>query len=124
MGGLWPLEESRYMEMIEDTLISYLNDNNIHSYSEEQEELESEYVIVVKQDNYPVNFLNYASMRFEVYSDSLYNSASLTEKVKALILDLLSRNDFTSVTIENSYPEINEQTKQYRHIIESNMYFY
>jgi len=82
------------------------------------------YVLLSKIDAGIINHIKAATFSVEVYADSLYNAAELSETVKNALFDAITNDAITSVTLGSERLANNTQTKEYKYDIIVNLYHY
>lgn len=102
---------------IEYKLLKYLNDNlnGIQAYMEEQNEPESEYVLIEKTGSSKENFINSATFAIQSYSTSMQGAIDLNEDVKAVMDHFWEHNAVYSCRLNSDYNFTDTETQRYRY---------
>lgn len=82
------------------------------------------YIVLSKIDAGLINHIKAATFSVEVYADSLYNAAALSEDVKNALFDAIELDDVTSVSLGSERLANDTQTKEYKYDIIINLYHY
>ena len=78
------------------------------------EEIE-EYVLIEKTGSSEEDYIMNAMAIIQSYSNSLYGAASLNEKVKEKMRNIVSLKEISSVKINSDYNYTDTRTKKYRY---------
>jgi len=102
--------------MIEVTLLNYLADNlEVPVYMEYPEIKDSSFVVLEKTGSSNINHINRATFAIQSVAQSLYESALLNEKVKALMNNAISLDGISRSSLNSDYNFTDASTKMYRY---------
>lgn len=102
--------------MIETVIMDHLNSKlDVPVLMEKPEPLVPEYVLFEKIGSGRASKLGSATFAFQSYSNSLYKSALLNEKVKEVVDSLIERNEVSGVRLNSDYNFTDTSTKEYRY---------
>ena len=102
--------------MIEEIVLNYLKENlEIPAYMEEPEKPPKEYVLVEKIGSSESDMVCTATLVVQSYSDSLYHTAILNNKVKETMQDIVNIDDVSRCTCNSDYNYTDTTTKRYRY---------
>lgn len=102
--------------MIEEIVLNYLKENlEIPAYMEEPEKPPKEYVLVEKIGSSESDMVCTATMVVQSYSDSLYHTAMLNDKIKEIMKNITSLYDVSHCTCNSDYNYTDTTTKRYRY---------
>lgn len=109
---------------IEEIIIDYLTSKDINAFCEEQEEKYTEYVIMNKASDYESEHIGYATVSFDVYSDSLLNTSRLANRLKSLMLSIIELDSISNVSVESVRNNTDTISKRYRYYAEFDLVYY
>lgn len=112
--------------MIEKQIKDYLNANDIIVYMDDNVDINDvNYVTISKDNEFKVDGIWNATLTINVYSNSLYNTALLTENIVELLqsIGLESTNKISSCSINRYYENTDTIKKKYRYTIDADFYF-
>lgn len=113
------------MYTIEELVIKYLSENDIQAFAEEPGEPISEYVVIEKSSDYEDNHINFCSLSFDIYSDSMLSTARFAESIKRLMLDIIKYTSYVSkCSVENVYNDTDTVKKKYKYYGEFDLVYY
>lgn len=102
--------------MIEEIVLNYLKENlEIPAYMEEPEKPPKEYVLVEKIGSSESDMVCTATLVVQSYSDSLYHTAILNNKVKETMQDIVNIDDVSRCACNSDYNYTDTTTKRYRY---------
>lgn len=102
--------------MIEKTVLDYLTKKLDYTVSMEiPNPLVDEYVLIERVGGGEYNHIKNASIAFQSYADSLYQAASINEKVKDAVKGLQDLPSIGEVRLESDYNFTDTTTKKYRY---------
>lgn len=102
--------------MIEIVILDHLKTKLTESVSlERPEPLLPTYVLIDKIGSSEENQLKTSTFAFQSIAPSLYESASLNERVKTAVKSLIERSEIASVGLNSDYNFTDTQTKEYRY---------
>lgn len=102
--------------MIEALILDYLNTQMAEPvYLEKPDLAPSRYVLFEKTGGGGSKGLLSSTFAFQSYAESLYEAASLNERVKAAVGSLLALDDIAAVMLNNDYNFTDTATKKYRY---------
>lgn len=102
--------------MIETVVIAFLGSAlDVPVYAEIPEEDVAEFVVVQKTGSSEENYINSATLAIQSYAATLYDAASLNERVKTAMRALRVENSVSAVRLNSDYLFNNTQLKQYRY---------
>lgn len=111
--------------IIESLVIKYLNENEIQTFAEEPTSKPKEYVVIEKTADYVEEYINHCTFAFDIYSDSMLNTATLAEKLKRLMLDIIKYSSYvSSCDVEDIYNNTDTIKKEYRYYGEFDLVYY
>ena len=98
--------------MIELIIKNYLDDNlDVPVFLEKTGDIKGEYVIFEKTGSSDKT----STFAFQSYSDSMYESARLNEKVKDAVKSMITLHEISKVKINSDYNFTDTRTKKYRY---------
>lgn len=102
--------------LVEKILIDYLNSKlDVEAYMEEQVDHEASYVVVEKTGSSLSNHIYSSVFAVQSYGPSLYQAATLNEKVKTAMLDLPTVPEVASCKLNSDYNFTDTSKKKYRY---------
>lgn len=104
--------------MIEKIVLDYLNDNleNIKAYMEHPAGKDAvSFVVLQKTGSSRENFVNRATFAIQSYAGTLYESATLNEKVKEIMDGLAEVDRVASSKLNSDYNYTDTTSKKYRY---------
>ena len=102
--------------MIELIVYEYLNrELPVPVFMEKPDEEIEEYVLIEKTGSSEEDYIMNAMVIIQRYSNSLYGAASLNEKVKDKMRNIVSLKEISSVKINSDYNYTDTRTKKYRY---------
>ena len=102
--------------MIELIVYEYLNrELPVPVFMEKPDEEIEEYVLIEKTGSSEEDYVMNAMVIIQSYSNSLYGAASLNEKVKEKMRNIVSLQEISSVKINSDYNYTDTRTKKYRY---------
>ena len=117
--------------MIESTVISWLNANNITAYGEEpKNSYPNEYFsrdsfcVVQKTGGGVERRLRNATIAVQSYAPTLAQAAELNEAVLTVMEQMIELSDITAVRLNSDYEFSKESTKQPRYQAVFEIYYY
>lgn len=102
--------------MIELIVFEYLKKKlSVPVFMEKPENAPEEYVLIEKTGSSEEDYIMNAMVIIQSYSNSLYGAASLSEKVKEIMRNIVSLKEISSVKINSDYNYTDTRTKKYRY---------
>lgn len=102
--------------MIEKMIKDYLDGHlNVPSFLERPEKPPKEYVLFEKTGGSETNYINSATFAFQSYAPSLFEAATLNEKVKVSIKKIIESTDISRAKLNSDYNFTDSETKEYRY---------
>lgn len=102
--------------MIESIILNYLSKKlSVPVYMEDDGETGGSYVVIEKTGGGEENYLKSAVIAIQSYADSLYNAASLNEKVKEAMSKIIEVDDITKCQLNSDYNYTDTTRKAYRY---------
>ena len=78
--------------MIEKIVLDYLKSKSINAYMERNNGIKGDFVLIEKTGGGEENHIKNSTLAIQSFSDSLYNTALLNEKIKELMKQM-KRNE-------------------------------
>lgn len=112
--------------MIEIILKEFLKKQlNLPVRFENSEPIGSDYIVIDKTGSDYESSLYSATVAIQSYSDSLYKSAELNEKVKkAMLHELIKLDEINAVELNSDYNYTDTTVKQYRYQAVFDIFYY
>lgn len=112
--------------MIEKIVSDYLKSNGIKVYMEESDRPEevTEYVVLEKTGGGGNSYLKNSTIALKSYATSLYNTALLNEKLKALMEKIVELDVITRCELNSDYEYNDTIRKKYRYQAVFDIYHY
>lgn len=111
--------------MIEKYLITYLNSvMDVPVCMEAPINKPEKYVLLQKIDSGIINHINAASFSVDCYAKSLLQAAELSELVKGHMLNAITLNTISGVSLGSEKSNVNTNTKTYSYECVFNFYYY
>lgn len=102
--------------MIEKIVYDYLSETlSVPVYLEMPEKAPSELVIIEKTGSSRDNFIDYATIVIQSYSDTLFNTATLNETVKSKMFDIIELASISRCDLNADYNFTDDELKRYRY---------
>ncbi len=102
--------------MIELIVYEYLKrELPVPVYMEKPDEEIEEYILIEKTGSSEEDYIMNAMVIIQSYSNSMYGAASLNEKVKEKMRNIVSLKEISSVKINSDYNYTDTRTKKYRY---------
>ena len=102
--------------MIEQIVRDYLEEQlGIPVRMEEEAGLPEEYIVVEKTGSGQTNHIKRATLAVQSYSSSLYQAASLNERVKEAMEKIIEMDDISKCELNSDYNNTNTARKKYRY---------
>lgn len=102
--------------MIELIIKDFLDGQlNVPSFFEHQTELPDRYVLIEKVGGGQKNQLKSATVAVQSYAPSLYEAAKLNDQVKEAMLELVTVDAVSGVSLNSDYNFTDTETKRYRY---------
>lgn len=102
--------------MIEQIVRDYLEEQlGIPVRMEEEAGLPEEYIVVEKTGSGQTNHIKRATLAVQSYSSSLYQAASLNERVKEAMEKIIEMDDISRCELNNDYNYTDTARKKYRY---------
>ena len=101
--------------MIEQIVRDYLEEQlGIPVRMEEEAGLPEEYIVVEKTGSGQTNHIKRATLAVQSYSSSLYQAASLNERVKEAMEKIIEMDDISKCELNSDYNYTDTARKKYR----------
>lgn len=102
--------------MIEQIVRDYLEEQlGIPVRMEEEAGLPEEYIVVEKTGSGQTNHIKRATLAVQSYSSSLYQAASLNERVKEAMEKIIEMDDISKCEFNSDYNYTDTARKKYRY---------
>ncbi|RGG57694.1 hypothetical protein DW762_02305 [Ruminococcus sp. AM29-19LB] len=102
--------------MIEQIVRDYLEEQlGIPVRMEEEAGLPEEYIVVEKTGSGQTNHIKRATLAVQSYSSSLYQAASLNERVKEAMEKIIEMDDISKCELNSDYNYTDTARKKYRY---------
>lgn len=102
--------------MIEKIVLDYLNSVlDVMVVLEKPEEEPEEYVLIEKTGSSYEDFINTSTIALQSYSSSLYKAATLNEKVKKAMNEIIVLDDISKSKLNSDYNFTDTTKKKYRY---------
>ena len=102
--------------MIEQIVRDYLEEKlGIPVRMEEEAGLPEEYIVVEKTGSGQTNHIKRATLAVQSYSSSLYQAASLNERVKEAMEKIIEMDDISKCELNSDYNYTDTARKKYRY---------
>lgn len=102
--------------MIELIIKEFLDGQlDVPSFFEHQTELPDRYVLIEKVGGGQKNQLKSATVAVQSYGSSLYEAAKLNEQVKEAMLELVTVDAVSGISLNSDYNFTDTETKSYRY---------
>lgn len=102
--------------MIEKIVLDYLNESlSVPVHMEEPKEQSGEYVLIEKTGSSRTNHINSATLAIQSYADSMYHAATLNEKVKEAMDNIITLNTIGKSELNSDYNFTDTTKKKYRY---------
>ena len=102
--------------MIEQIVRDYLEEQlGIPVRMEEEAGLPEEYIVVEKTGSGQTNHIKRATLAVQSYSSSLYQAASLHERVKEAMEKIIEMDDISKCELNSDYNYTDTARKKYRY---------
>ena len=101
--------------MIEKIILDYLNSKGVKTYMEEQDKMPKEFILIEKTGSGENDFIKNSTIVIQSFSDSLYKTSLLNEKVKTLMFNITESVDIVSCKLNSDYNYPDPEKKRYRY---------
>lgn len=105
--------------MIEKVIYDYLSScqelQNIPVYLEIPADPPTTFIVIEKTSGGRVNQIDSSTIAVQSYSDTLFNTATLSNTIKELMLLSITLDDVASCTLNSEYNFTDTQMKRYRY---------
>lgn len=102
--------------MIEKIILDYLNDKApVPAYMEKPTPEPTQYILIEKTGSDRANCIDSATIALQSYADSMFDAASLNEKVKSIMYDIIELDEVFSVRLVRDYNFTDTTKKKYRY---------
>ena len=101
--------------MIEKIVLDYLKSKNINAYMERNNGIKGDFVLIEKTGSGEENHIKNSTLAIQSFSDSLYNTALLNEKIKELMKQLIELDEVSKCSLNSDYNYTIPNTKEYRY---------
>ena len=111
--------------MIEKTILDFLQSELTEPvYLEKPETAPNRYILFERTGGGRPNSLPLSTFAFQSYAESLYEAASLNERLKTTVDNLITLNEIGSVRLNSDYNFTDTTTKKYRYQAVYDIYHY
>lgn len=111
--------------MIEKIVLDYLNKMlDVPVYMEEPTEHLQSYVVLEKTGGSKKNYICSATLAIQSYGETLYEAASLNEKVKTAMEDIIVLDEVSKSALNSDYNYTDTEKKKYRYQAVFNLSYY
>ena len=102
--------------MIEKTVLEYLNANlSVPAYTEMPEKAPKRFVLVEKTGSSVENYIYSATLAIQSYAESMFEAATLNEKVKKAMNDIIVLDSVSRSQLNTDYNFTDTTKKKYRY---------
>ena len=101
--------------MIEKIVLDYLKSKNINAYMERNNGIKGDFVLIEKTGGGEENHIKNSTLAIQSFSDSLYNTALLNEKIKELMKQIIELDEVSKCSLNSDYNYTIPNTKEYRY---------
>lgn len=102
--------------MIEKVLYDYLNEHlDVPAVLEKPAPLPRDFVFIERTGGNVVNHIENATITIQSYGSTLYDAASLNERVKTLMLNSVTLTEISSCTLNSNYNFTDASEKRHRY---------
>ena len=111
--------------MIELLILEFLKEKlDVPVYLERPNLFDENFVFFEKTGSGRKNSLNNSPFAFQSYGSTLYEAASLNERVKQSLFDMETLNEISKVKLNSDYNFTDTELKQYRYQAVFDIYHY
>ena len=111
--------------MIELLILEFLKEKlDVPVYLERPNLFVENFVFFEKTGSGRKNYLNNSTFAFQSYGSTLYEAASLNERVKQSLFDMETLNEISKVKLNSDYNFTDTELKQYRYQAVFDIYHY
>lgn len=111
--------------MIELLILEFLKEKlDVPVYLERPNLFDANFVFFEKTGSGRKNYLNNSTFAFQSYGSTLYEAASLNERVKQSLFDMETLNEISKVKLNSDYNFTDTELKQYRYQAVFDIYHY
>lgn len=102
--------------MIEVIIKNYLDSHlDVPSFLERPENPPKQYVLIEKTGSSKNDYINSATLAFQSYAESLFEAATLNEKLKNVLEELIYEANVSKAKLNTDYNFTDPETKEYRY---------
>ena len=102
--------------MVEKKILDYLNNKlDVPAKMEHGTDETGQYAVIEKTGGSRTNFIYNSIITVQSYADSMYDAASLNEKVKDAMFAMPDEGEVVSITLNSDYNYTDTTTKKYRY---------
>jgi len=101
--------------MIEKIVLDYLKSKSINAYMERNNGIKGDFVLIEKTGSGEENHIKNSTLAVQSFSDSLYNTALLNEKIKELMKQIIELDEVSKCSLNSDYNYTIPNTKEYRY---------
>lgn len=102
--------------MIEVIIKNYLDSHlDVPSFLERPEKPPKQYILIEKTGSSKNDYINSATLAFQSYAESLFEAASLNEKLKTVLEESIYNTDISKAKLNTDYNFTDPETKEYRY---------
>lgn len=102
--------------MIEVIIKNYLDSHlDVPSFLMRPEKPPKQYILIEKTGSSKTDYINSATFAFQSYAESLFEAATLNEKLKTALEELIYETDISKAKLNTDYNFTDPETKEYRY---------
>ena len=103
--------------MIEETILAYLKEKlgGISVFMELPPDLPSKFVVIDKTGGWMENQIKHSTFAIQSYDATKFETASLNEKIKEVMLNMITLTEVSAVRLNSDYPFTDVSKKRYRY---------
>lgn len=102
--------------MIELIIKNYLDGHlDVPSFLIRPENPPKRYILIEKTGSSKTDYINSATFAFQSYAESLFEAATLNEKLKAVLEDSIYGTNISKAKLNSDYNFTDPETKQFRY---------
>lgn len=101
--------------MIEKIVLDYLKSKSINAYMERNNGIKGDFVLIEKTGGGEENHIKNSTLAIQSFSNSLYNTALLNEKIKELMKQIIELDEVSKCSLNSDYNYTIPNTKEYRY---------
>lgn len=101
--------------MIEKVVLDYLKSKGISAFMEKNNGINGDFVLIEKTGGGEENYIKNSTLAIQSFSNSLYNTALLNEKVKEIMKQIVELDEVSKCSLNSDYNYTSPNTKEYRY---------